>query len=70
MREGEELLANTLTIVGGRPLERLAPDPPAPWAEDPIWPYAQQPFTQQQKTLRELGHTPTAMAAAAECGED
>ena len=68
MREGSELLANTLTIVGGRPLERLAPDPPAPWAEDPIWPYAQQPFTEQQRTLRELGHTPTAMVAAAESG--
>lgn len=70
MREGRELLANTLTIVGGRPLGRLPADPPAPWAEDPIWPYAQQPFTQQQKSLRELGHTPTAMAAAAESDED
>lgn len=68
MREAGELLANTLTIVGGKPLERLEPEPPAPWAEDPIWPYAQQPFTEQQKTLRELGHTPTAMADAAERG--
>ncbi len=69
MREGMRLLTNTLTIVGGTPLERLAPAPPAPWVEDPIWPAAQQPFTQQQKTLRELGHTPSAMAAAAGDGE-
>ena len=66
MREGRELLANTLTIVDGRPLERMQPEPPAPWAEDPIWPHAQQAFTQQQKRLRELGHTPMAMAAAAD----
>lgn len=66
MREARELLANTLTIVGGRPLDPVAPEPPAPWAEDPIWPQAQQPFTEQQRTLRELGHTPAAMAAEAE----
>lgn len=65
MREAPELLANTVTIVGGRVFEPLPPDPPAPWAEDPIWPEAQQPFTEQQKLLRELGHTPAAMAAAA-----
>ena len=66
MRESDRLLASTLTIVGGRALRRLPPDPPAPWAEDPIWPCAQQPFTEQQRALRELGHTPTAMAEAAE----
>lgn len=66
VREGRELLANTLTIVGGTPLERLAPEPPAPWAEDPVWPEALRPFTQQQAELRALGHTPAAMAAAAE----
>lgn len=66
MREGRQLLANTLTIVGGRPLERLPAEPPAPWAQDPIWPHAQAPFTEQQKQLRELGHTPPAMAEAAE----
>ena len=56
MRDAGELLANTLTIVGGRPLEPLPPERPAPWAEEPIWPDAQQPFTQQQRQLRELGH--------------
>ena len=69
MRESRELLASTLTIVGGRPLEPLPPERPAPWAEDPIWPDAQQTFTQQQRQLRELGHTPAAMRAAAEQGE-
>jgi dihydroorotase len=66
VREAGRLLVNTLTIVGGRPLERLAPTPPAPWAEDPIWPQAQQPFTEQQRKLRDLGHTPRSMADAAE----
>lgn len=65
-REGSELLTSTLTIVGGVPLERLPPAPPAPWAEEPIWPDAQHPFTAQQRRLRELGHTPAAMAAAAD----
>ena len=68
MREARELLVNTLTIVGGRPLEPLPPDPPAPWVEEPIWPAAQQPFTQRQGLWRELGHTPAAMAAASERG--
>jgi dihydroorotase len=68
VREARELLANTLTIVGGRPLERLAPEPPAPWAEDPVWPAALRPFTKLQALLRERGHTPEAMAAAAERG--
>jgi hypothetical protein len=66
VREASRLLVNSLTIVGGRCLERLAPTPPAPWAEEPIWPEAQQPFTEQQQKLRDLGHTPGAMADAAE----
>jgi dihydroorotase len=66
MREAGELLANTLTLGGGRHLDRLPPEPPAPWVEDPIWPVAQQPFTERQAMLRELGHTPAAMVAAAE----
>jgi dihydroorotase len=68
MREARELLVNTLTIVGGRPLDRRSSEPPAPWVEDPIWPVAQQPFTERQKLWRELGHTPAAMAAGAERG--
>jgi dihydroorotase len=52
MREARNLLVNTLTILGGRQLERLPADPPAPWAEDPVWPEAMQPFTDTQKTLR------------------
>ena len=66
MREVRELLVSTLTIVGGRPLDPLPPEPPAPWAEHPIWPVSMQPFTEQQELLRELGHTPAAMVAAAE----
>jgi dihydroorotase len=66
LREARNLLVNTLTILGGRPLERLPADPPAPWAEDPVWPEAMQPFTDTQKTLRALGHDPESMRAAAE----
>jgi dihydroorotase len=66
MREAGNLLVNTLTIVGGRPLDPLPADPPAPWAVDPVWPDAQKPFTEKQKNLRALGHTPEAMRAAAE----
>jgi dihydroorotase len=69
VREARNLLVNTLTVVAGAPLEPLPPDPPAPWAEEPIWPAAQQPFTERQAKLRELGHTPAAMRAAAESVE-
>jgi dihydroorotase len=66
MREAESLLVNTLTIAGGRPLDPLPAQRPAPWAEDPIWPEAQKPFTERQQALRDRGHTPGAMRAAAE----
>jgi dihydroorotase len=69
VREARELLVNTLTIIGGRPLDLLPSEPSAPWVENPIWPVAQQPFTERQRLWRELGHTPAAMAAAAERGE-
>ena len=35
MREARRLVVNTLTVVGGRPLEPLPPQPPAPWAAAP-----------------------------------
>jgi dihydroorotase len=66
MREADGLLVNTLTIAGGRPLDRLPAEPPAPWAQAPYWPEAQLPFTKRQQMFRDLGHTPTAMRAAAE----
>jgi dihydroorotase len=66
MREANRLLVNTLTIVGGRPLEPLPPEPPAPWAEDPIWPDLQKEFADRLQVMRDLGHTPAAMRAAAE----
>jgi dihydroorotase len=66
MREAEALLVNTLTIAGGTPLDRLPPQAPAPWAADPIWPEAQKPFTEKQQALRDRGHTPEQMRAAAE----
>jgi len=43
--------------------------PPAPWAEDPIWPEVQKPFTERQQALRDRGHTPAALRAAAEAAE-
>jgi dihydroorotase len=66
MREANRLLVNTLTIVGGRPLEPLPPEPPAPWAEDPIWPELQKEFADRLQAMRDRGHTPAAMGAAAE----
>jgi len=66
MREANRLLVNTLTIVGGRPLEPLPPEPPAPWAEDPIWPDLQKEFADHLQAMRDHGHTPAAMRAAAE----
>jgi dihydroorotase len=69
MREASRLLVNTVTIAGGRPLEQLPAAAPAPWAEHPVWPEAQIPFTERQQALRDRGHTPDAMRAAAEAGE-
>jgi dihydroorotase len=66
MREAKQLLVNTLTIVGGRPLEPLSPEPPALWAEDPIWPDLQKEFADRLQAMREHGHAPAAMRAAAE----
>jgi dihydroorotase len=65
VRHARQLLRNTTTIVGGRPLEVLPRPPGAPWTEEPIWPPFQIPFTEKQRALRELGRTPDAMAAAA-----
>lgn len=70
MRESDRLLVNTLTIVGGRRLHPLPAAPPAPWATDPVWPEAQQPFTDKQRMLRELGHTPSALRRVAERNDD
>jgi dihydroorotase len=53
-REGTQLIRNTLTIAGGRPLP-LAPDPaPAPWIE----------LSEAQHALIERGHTPVALTEA------
>jgi dihydroorotase len=50
MREGTQLIRNTLTIANGRPLP-LGPDaPPAPWIE----------LSESQRALIERGHTPEA----------
>lgn len=52
MREGTQLIRNTLTIANGRPLVRT-PDPaPAPWIE----------LSAGQRALIERGHTPDALA--------
>ena len=64
VRDGRQLLRNTLTILAGRPMRPMPPSPPAPWIEEPIWPPAQSPFSQRQQELRKLGHTPDAMAAS------
>jgi dihydroorotase len=52
MREGAQLIRNTLTIANGRPLPRT-PDPaPAPWIE----------LSAGQRALIERGHTPEGFA--------
>jgi dihydroorotase len=65
VRHAGELLRNTATIVAGRRLEPLPRAAGAIWTQEPIWPPFQIPFTEKQRALRELGHTPDAMAAAA-----
>jgi hypothetical protein len=57
---------NTLTVVSGRPLSPKPPEPPAPWAEEPIWPDLQKEFADRLQAMREQGHTPASMRAAAE----
>ena len=57
MREARELLVNTLTIVGGRPLEPLPPQPAGAVGAGPDLARAQKPFTEQQETLRDRGHS-------------
>jgi dihydroorotase len=61
VREARQLLRNTLTIVGGRPLERLAPEPPAPWMG---WARGGQdePVFEFQRELRRKGLVPDLMA--------
>jgi dihydroorotase len=66
MHVAERLLVNTVTMIGGRINERVPPGPPAPWAEDPVWPESMQQFTMQQARLRSLGHNPEALSAAAD----
>ena len=49
----------------GRPgaADSSRPTRRAPWAEHPIWPPAQIPFTERQQVLRDRGHTPAEMRA-------
>jgi dihydroorotase len=54
-RKGKQLIRNTLTLVGGRELPKLADLPPAPWIEP----------TAAQRGFIERGLTPEAMAAKA-----
>src|SRR2546430_1731762 len=50
MREGHERLTHSLTIVGGRPLDPLPEDPPAPWlSEDFVWPSFQAGLVRRQR---------------------
>jgi len=50
MREGHERLRHSLTIVGGRPLDPLPEDPPAPWLSgDFVWPSFQASLVRRQR---------------------
>ena len=66
MREAGALLVNTQTILGGRTLDRLQPQQPAPWAQEPVWPELQKEFSDRLQDMRDRGHTPAALRAAAE----
>jgi dihydroorotase len=50
MREGTQLIRNTLTIAGGRPLVPTSDPAPAPWIE----------LSEAPRALFERGHTPGA----------
>jgi dihydroorotase len=52
MREGRQLLRNTLTLIDGRTLPRLPDGPMAPWME----------LNPDQVALRDRGHTPDTLA--------
>lgn len=57
VRNGNVLLRNTLTIVGGRPLERVTFDPPAPWvADDFVWPAFHAGLVRRQWEEQERAH--------------
>src|SRR6266508_1033975 len=53
MREGQHLLHNTLTILGGRALAPQPDEPLAPWIA----------LSDDQRALRERGHTPADFVA-------
>jgi dihydroorotase len=65
VRDARRLLRNTKTFVGGRELGRLPLPPRAAWAQEPVWPDVQIPFTEKQRQRHEQGRTPDAMAAVA-----
>ena len=49
-RQGHERLRHALTIVGGRPLDPLPEDPPAPWlSEEFVWPSFQASLVRRQR---------------------
>lgn len=53
-RQGKKLLRNTLTLINGRELPRVADDAPMPWIE----------LSESQRALIERGHTPGVMVQA------
>jgi len=49
-REGPERLRHWMTIIGGRPLEEMPAEPPAPWlADDFVWPSFQAGLVRKQR---------------------
>jgi dihydroorotase len=56
-RKGRQLLRNTLTVLNGRPMERVPDGPTMPWIE----------LTEDQRALVERKHTPAALAESGCC---
>jgi dihydroorotase len=57
-RRGQDLVRNTLTLVGGRELAVTSDGPQAPWIE----------LSEDQRALVERGHTPAALGETSCCG--
>jgi dihydroorotase len=58
VREGSDMLRNTLTVASGRVLPKAPPEPPAAWmSEDFVWPALQAALVQRQRAISPMERT-------------